>query len=359
MKIALLNLPFDNNYGGNLQRYALMKVLQGMGHDVTHINLYNYYYLPWYKKPYSYTKRIIRKYVLGEDVPINIERIYNERKYRNEIGIKKFYERYIQHTVPCYNISDIKRECYGRFDAYVVGSDQVWRKDMTKGIGIENYFLKFTVHENVRRIAYAISVGTDRFDYTYRDKKKLSRLYQRFDAVSVRENFTLSWLQKYGWTFPEAELNLDPTFLLDVDDYIKLIIESEVQDLTSGKIFCYVLDSTKEIEQAKRYYAEKRNMEIVNVGLENTTKTSIQQWLNNIRFSELIITDSFHGVVFSIIFRRPFIFLGNKRRGNARIESLFQTLGLGDINEEVKSYEIVERNILVLKEKSLHFLKNI
>ena len=66
MKIALLNLPFDNNYGGNLQRYALIKVLQGMGHEVEHINLHCSYSLPWYKYPYSIPKRIIKKYLLGK-----------------------------------------------------------------------------------------------------------------------------------------------------------------------------------------------------------------------------------------------------------------------------------------------------
>ena len=66
MKIALLNLPFDNNYGGNLQRYALIKVLQGMGHEVEHINLQCHYSLPLYKYPYSIPKRMIKKYLLGK-----------------------------------------------------------------------------------------------------------------------------------------------------------------------------------------------------------------------------------------------------------------------------------------------------
>ena len=81
MKIALLNLPYDNNYGGNLQRYALMKVLQDMGHTVTHINLRFRKNLPSYKMPFVYTKRTIGRLIGKRTAPIFEEQIWN-RKYK-------------------------------------------------------------------------------------------------------------------------------------------------------------------------------------------------------------------------------------------------------------------------------------
>ena len=93
MKIALLNLPYDNNYGGNLQRYALMKVLQDMGHEVTHVNLRFSYHLPWYKKPFSYTKRLILKYILGKGIKINQERFARQQYEKRCAATEPFYQR--------------------------------------------------------------------------------------------------------------------------------------------------------------------------------------------------------------------------------------------------------------------------
>ena len=157
MKIALLNLPYDNNYGGNLQRYALMKVLQDMGHDVTHLNLRFHYHLPWYKVPYSYTKRIILKYVLGRDVRINQEK-YSREQYQERCAItESFYQKYIKHTEPLYKLSELKK--YTDFDAYVVGSDQVWRKKIANKY-LPTMFLDFLPKDSkAKRIAYGVSLG--------------------------------------------------------------------------------------------------------------------------------------------------------------------------------------------------------
>ena len=86
MKIVLLNLPYDNNYGGNLQCYALMKVLKDMGHDVTHINLRLFYHLSWYKKPFSYAKRFILKYILGKNI-----KIYPSCRYHEPVPSSQSY----------------------------------------------------------------------------------------------------------------------------------------------------------------------------------------------------------------------------------------------------------------------------
>lgn len=156
MKIALLNLPFDNNYGGNLQRYALIKVLQGMGHEVEHINLQCDYSLPWYKYPYSIPKRIIKKYLLGEKkVDVLLEKHNEDIRKIIDANALAFYEKYIPHTFEVRNVSGIKKLLNsGNYDAVVVGSDQVWREGMTHSIGCENFFLKF-VPDDIKKIAYS------------------------------------------------------------------------------------------------------------------------------------------------------------------------------------------------------------
>lgn len=97
-KIAVLNLPFDNNYGGNLQRYALITILKGMGHQVEHINLQSRYSLPWFKKPFSFAKRIAKKMFLDKNTPIILEKqLAIQAKKRNVLALN-FYGKYSSYT---------------------------------------------------------------------------------------------------------------------------------------------------------------------------------------------------------------------------------------------------------------------
>lgn len=333
MKIALLNLPYDNNYGGNLQRYALMHVLESMGHEVTHINLRIHYKLPWYKKPYSYTKRFIKKYILGRDAKIDLEAFNNQQlKYRCS-NTDKFYNKYIKHTNACYTIKDVVKATKGIFDAFVVGSDQVWRKDMTASIGLENFFLAFTSGWLVKRIAYGVSVGKEQPGYSKADIKQLTPLYRAFDKVSVRESCLVECFENYGWSNPNPQSVLDPTLLLSASDYNSLIDAANTNCITEGKIYCYILDQKTEIiTHIQNKAAELGCDYIINDLQEVGNPTSIEQWLLNIRDARYIITDSYHGSVFSIIFNRPFEYCGNQRRGNARIENLLRVLEINDFN---------------------------
>lgn len=360
MKIALLNLPFDNNYGGNLQRYALIKVLQMMGHEVEHINLVYHNELPWYKKIPCYGKRIVKKYILFEK---NIQ-VFLEKKMCLEMEnktrlTKEFYDKYIPHTKSCKNIADIISVTRGKYSAFIVGSDQVWRADSTKQIGIENYFLRFTSSENVKRYAYSVSFGVSENIFSRKQIFELSKYYSNFNAVSVREEYALELLSKYNWNQPKATLTLDPTFLLSKEDYEQIISENEVVNLTSNKIFCYILDKTKEKIRQINDYQNNQTEQVVWVGLDNTDDVSICQWLNNIKNAKLVITDSFHGCVFSIIFNRSFIFLGNSGRGNSRIDSLFKILDINKDETMQLNWEKINQKISLYKVKSLFFLQEI
>ena len=358
MKIALLNLPFDNNYGGNLQRYAFVKVLQNMGHDVVHINLRRNYHLLWYRRPLSYAKRLVRKYFMGDDLPVNLERHLSEKAEQDNWQAEIFYAKYIPHTKKVYDIVGICETCRSRaFDAYIVGSDQVCRYDMTKSIGLNNYLLDFTKHQNVRRIAYAVSMG-NQTRLSGRLVSKLTKSYSRFSAVSVREQSALEILKSYGWEYPYATWVLDPTLLLIPTDYSRLIADGVTEPQTIGKFFCYVLDMSDAIrsliaEKETEYYAEAYVC-----GLHSSVTVSIEQWLRNISDSRMVITDSFHGVVFSILFNKPFLFLGNEVRGNARVDSLFEMLGIDRTQTTSLDWKCVNYKISEWRVKSFDFLIN-
>ena len=357
MKIALLNLPFDNNYGGNLQRYALVKVLQYMGHDVVHIYLKTVYFLPWYIKPYSYIKRIIKKYVFRQDICILYEKYQNAEIDKSCEMVLPFYDHYIPHTTPVRSIKEIKQVCKNGFDAYIVGSDQVWRKSMTAALGIKNYFFKFLDDNGAKRIAYAVSMDTSCCEFNSSEIKCLSKLYAKFDAVSVREISALKQLNIYGWNAVEAEVTLDPTLLLPVDKYLTLINSGTTVDLTSNKVFAYVLDQTSDKLKIVKEKAKSMKIDYFLLGIE-TSNTTIEQWLSNIYYSKFVVTDSYHGAVFSILFNKPFMFIGNERRGNFRIESLFSLREIENVDNCEFDLQKYNGKILELQKKSFKFLYN-
>lgn len=363
MKIALLNLPFDNNYGGNLQRYALMTVLQRMGHDVTHIFLRVHYSLPWHKAITELPLRMIKKYILGQTLDIFWEKKYNIIENTLADTVFPFYEKYIKHTSPVIDIQGLKVVTAEDYDVYMVGSDQVWREDMTRQIGIENYFFDFIDGtKDVKKIAYAVSLGSDNNLFPRKIIPKLTYLYNQFEAVSYRELSAKSIFSENEWIQPCPQLVLDPTMLLNAEDYEKVIIDNDTHSLTHGRIYCYVLDQNDTVLNSIHNIAAKTTKEVIIDGINNIkTPTSIPQWLKNIHDAEYVITDSYHGTVFSILFNKPFIFLGNERRGNTRIESLFTLLDIEQTNLNfIKCNDTVYSKLSMIRDESYSFLqKNI
>ena len=331
MKIALLNLPYDNNYGGNLQRYALMKVLQDMGHDVTHVNLRFDYHLPWYKKLFSYTKRMILKYLLGRSIKINQER-FARQQYKKRCAVTDpFYQRYIKHTEPITDLKKLK-ELDG-FDAFVVGSDQVWRKKIA-GKYLGTMFLDFLPADTTaKRIAYGVSLGVSEKELSQKEIDRLLELYKRFDAVSVREDSALDLFKVYGWNNPQAIQVLDPTMLLTKDDYLKLIENGNTVP-SKGNMFCYILDKTEEKSQLIVEKAEELQLKPFELGLKDDKPASIEQWLRSFADAEYVITDSYHGLVFSVIFNKPYYLIDNPFRGNARYKSLLKIIESNNENNQ-------------------------
>ena len=353
MKIALLNLPVDNNYGGHLQRYALMKVLQRMGHDVTHINLRFGFFLPWYKKPFSDAKRVILKYLLGKDIKINQECLLRQQYEERCAVTEPFYQRYIKHTEPITDLRKLK-DLHG-FDAFVVGSDQVWRKKIA-GKYLSTMFLDFLPADaTVKRIAYGVSLGVAENELNQEEVNRLSELYKRFDAVSVREDSALDLFIGYGWTNPQAIQVLDPTLLLTKDDYMQLIDNASTVP-SKGNMFCYILDKTEEKSQLIKQKAEDLQLKPFELGLTDDKPASMEQWLRSFADSKYIVTDSYHGVVFSIIFNKPFSLVKNRFRGNARFDSLYQLL---QFQREKFDWISINNELITLRNVSSEILKKL
>lgn len=376
MKIGIITQPLAINYGGLLQNYALQTILKRLGHDVYTINridIPEIYVSNIFQKSRFFVNQIIKR-ILGR--PFNL--LYHEYNHIRKNCIN-FVCRNINLTETFKSQEDLLRLINEYdFDGYVVGSDQVWRPCYS--LNIYNDFLDFCQDKiNIKRIAYAASFGVKDWEFTDEGTKECSRLLRLFDAVSVRESSGMELCEKYLGV--NAAHVLDPTLLLEKDDYIKLVEENK-EPHCSGNLFCYILDNNEIIENAINDIERKMSLKSFQVkaeknnpehrrwnGLDDYVVPSPTKWLRAFMDTEIVFTDSFHGCVFSIIFNKQFWVIGNKDRGNARFESLLQLFGLEDRRINIEDVNKVNLSVKIdwdrvnsikeeWKKKSISFLKD-
>lgn len=343
MKIAILTQPLDTNYGGILQCYALQTILERMGHKVQVLTKLRYgssYYVIY---PLAVCKRMVKRYMLGKEVAI--------LKAPHEIR-RKNLDKFIQQYIHQYKRRTFTEKIAYEFDIVIVGSDQVWRPAFSKPI--EEAFLSFLGDANIKRIAYAASFGLDNCDeYNKKQLENCSCLLKKFDAVSVRESSGVELCRNYFGV--DAVQVLDPTLLLSVEDY-KVLIDKGNAKSSQGNMLIYILDKTKEkMDLVNRIASEKGlipfwldspNEQNENLSLDKQVKMSVEQWLCAFNNASFVVTDSFHGCVFSILFHKQFIAVGNVERGLSRFNSLLNSFSISErLVTSVKDYES-KKNIL-------------
>lgn len=348
MRIAILTLPFHTNYGGILQAYALQKILIDKGYSVEVLD----------KKP--------------EQSSIFFRRFLNKiHSIVVRYTLKRHLSKFINTYIKIRKVNNLKELTSTDYDTIIVGSDQIWRAIYFKGSWkspIEDAFLDFTKGWKIKRISYAASFGLDFLErYSKTEIEKCGNLITTFDKVSVREDSGIS-ICKNNWGITPTQV-LDPTMLLSKEDYIQLIERAKIPSI-SGNLYCYILDPTEakttlinKIATEKKltpFFGLVHNNEKKRIG---QTIPSIETWLRGFWDAKLIITDSFHGCVFSIIFGKPFIAIGNANRGMSRFLSLLKLFNLENnlIDENSKSYpseiKIADKNLLQsYRKESLSFL---
>ena len=367
MRIGILTLPLNINYGGILQAYALQTVLERMGHEVWLINK-----IP-YKKNVSWYKLIVRifqKYILGrKDIHIFFERDfnkYNSPQSEMRVNTNRFIDEHIK-IVSIYDINEIKPECY---DAIVVGSDQIWRpKYLIEPFNddVTPAFLSFATSWSINRVAYAASFGTDVWEYSDEETCKIKNLAKKFQAISVREDSGVRLCKENLGV--EATHVLDPTMLLDEDDYNRIAQNGKTPN---GDLMCYILDKSSYKNDVIAKVAKAKGLVPFNTNASDVIEVQppVEDWLQGLKHAKMVITDSFHACVFSIIYHKPFIAISNDIRGNARLTSLLTMFGLEDrLIEEGKElnsklinspidYVKVDKLLDEWRKKSSAFLKD-
>lgn len=312
MKVGIITQPLGINIGGILQNWALQKTVANMGHNPVTLNFY---------RPYKVSlKEVFR--IWGRNVRTLLRRLYGR------------YDRFMTTSdgfPMAANIDFINNEiavterctAYSPLDgagAYIVGSDQVWRPRYNIGT-LEDSFLRFISDSQCIRVAYAASFGTETWELDDTWTAECKKLLGRFDAVSVREKSGAELCRTY--LDRDAAVVLDPTLLLRADDYHRLYRHMPASMPRHTASYFLDINTTKHKTAVKA----ARILGATDIDL-HPRRTHVAEWLSAMASAEVVITDSFHGTVFAIIFHRKFAVLSNHRRGNSRLHSLLSQLGL-------------------------------
>ena len=339
--VGVIGLWAENNYGCLLTGYALYSLVKELGYSTAFI-----------KK-----KRI--------DAP-----------FTNSM-VERFTPK-LDVVIP--DLSDLP-DLNNHFDTFLVGSDQVWNYELTCSDG-KFFFLDFVTSDK-RKIAYASSLGS-RFNAPNGvEKNIIGYLLNRFDKISVRENYAVDELRKNVGI--NSEMVLDPVFMCDKSVYENLINEVSEHLPNEDYIFAYIMDPTPEKNRILNYVSQALDLKVyVATDASNNTvkrgritflyvlpEIDLQVWLKYYKNSKFVVTDSFHGTCFSVIFQKDFVSIGNISRGIKRFESLLGLLGLTERMVTSLS-ELADKNLLAKdidykrvyttinkeKDRSLVWLKN-
>jgi hypothetical protein len=318
MKIGILTFHKSKNYGAILQAFALMTTLRTLGHEPTIINRPNKKF-----KLYRFVLHLIK-----DAITLDIIRWHSFKRQANKL-LKPKSTKYDNDSILDFE----KRE---DFDCCIVGSDQVWRVEYSQ-IGL-NYFFDFITNNKIKKISYAASFGMDSWKEQENITTKVKELIKKFDGVSVREKSGLEICKDIFDV--EATLVLDPTLLLTKEKYIELFQLKPYQSNSSKKkLVSYIIGRNKIDLIKSKKLAKENNLKHKNLfyntlnPFDSYTENPFnyftpKDWLQNILEADYVITNSYHGTIFSIIFEKPFFVLNNESAGITRLKSLLTILNL-------------------------------
>ena len=315
------------NYGNIIQRFALEEYLKQRG--------------------YRFDSLIFSDWT--DDVG---DEIYGETR--------RFINTYISGVIFDKNLK--------KYDNYIVGSDQVWRNWYEKDEWslYSPFFLEFVEDSKSNKISYAASFGVDTLKeagINERLKNKIRPLLKNFDYISVREDSgrkLVGEICQMDWS--DVKVVIDPTLLLKPTDYSRIIDSHyKTKERTDLGIFCYILDITDNKRAMINEIKDTIGGDLIIMNPQPSKKyEAVETWLRGFRDAQFVVTDSFHGAVFSIINNTEFIVINNKSRGSARFVTLFNLLDISldrivshNFNEDINQLSKIDWKMVNKKLKTV------
>lgn len=327
MKIGILTFHRAINYGAFLQAFALKTFLTSLGHDVEIVD----YWPEGHADAYRLFPHSWKKYSLIGKLKFLVSFIlrYGRAKKRRD-KMQKLVEEYLNlTTLPLYQEAQSLNAL--SYDCIVYGSDQIWWKsNIPSYLGFDPVYWGEYVPTSIKKIAYAPSMGI--INLIEDDKRDIRKWLRNFDALSVREidlYKTISFL-----TSQEIALVLDPVFLLSTEEWEKLCIPLQ----RTKYILYYNLLPSKEADTLVETLSKQMKCDIVEitgtVNLKKIGKRYVQtadaiQFISLIKNAHFVVTSSFHGTAFSLLFKKQFFAIGMGKRAG-RVESLLEQLDISN-----------------------------
>lgn len=375
-KVAILTKYYKNyNYGGMLQGYALHRTIENLGYDCDIIS-----YDVW-KNPNPVYKNILqqcKQYGFRSAFEKVLEKLISKQGYMIKGVVeerKLLFNHFMDETganTKEYDDSNLS-ELNNLYDYFVSGSDQVWNPN-----AVRNLYLQGFVYDDSKKIAYAASIGRDRF--SEHEAGVMIPYISSFSYLGIREKTGANLLKKY--MNKNITTVLDPTMLLSHEDWDEIASERIVDEPYA--LFYFFSDSY-EIRSKVEAFCKNKGLKLVLIpyakqefNYEDSKgdcirldKVGPKEFLSAIKNSDYVFTDSFHGSVFSIMFSKEFVVFERNKKGhvsmNSRLYDLLDTYGLGDrlisdykILDSLEDIDYVSVNKILedKKKESIIFLKN-
>jgi len=366
MKIGILTYQRAENYGAMLQCYALKTYLEQQGYLVEMVDYWPHYHENYYKifsitifKSLSFRGKIAYTIYTVLSLCWLIKRKKNFNRFMNQyLNIPKKIR---------YRSSDICSD----YDLVIYGSDQIWRKQNLHGCqGYDPWYFGNDHIQSLKKITYAASMGV--LNITENDQLFLSKMLDNFTEISVREADLQSLLVDLE---KKSLVALDPVFLINKDDWRR--IYSQNDDISDKKyILFYNLLQTKEsieiVDAISNYYGYEvkeiyRGRDWHHKGKRYIKSAGVEDFISLIHNAEFVVSNSFHGVAFSIIFEKQFYAVGMRDK-TERVLTLLSALWI--VNRYIYSkdkmnfesmtidYSEVKKSLLPLQNASRSFLSN-
>lgn len=347
-KVGILTLHYGLNYGGVLQTYATKETLKELG------------YCP----------------IIIDRIPAAFGRNYPlRRKLAHPLTQRAFY-LFRKHELrpisrPIFTSAELSDLLSKDFYGIVIGSDQVWRKAVFSVDG--DYYLLHQQQLSIKKVAYAASTGIADWEYDEQETEEITKSLKTFSGISVREQEAVPMFKQHCGI--DVCNILDSTLSANPCIYAPLMIKASISG--KGKLITYILDWNDNKRQIVKHIAKQTNLDVQHI-LSDVNKRkglvsriihqdpSVYDWVNQIATAEFVVTDSFHGMAFCIIFNKQFIAIGNVARGMARFTSLLSQLCLTDrlttgvlpdITNKI-NYEPVNKLLQAKRAESINFLNN-
>lgn len=324
MNIGILTMNYKKNYGGILQTYGLSEYLKSLGHNVKIINYQN----SGKQSFHSILSRIdslLIKFISKKKALIPKENL-SKQYLQNFIDFRNDYLDYTE---------EVNENCISKynkfFDVIIIGSDQIWN-----GVNSNKLIYYFDWDYSGKKIAYAACTILQ--ESPFFQKKKISKLLNKFNHISVRDENTADYVYKHALIKPQ--IVVDPSCLWDYQEFISK------PPLNKPYILTYILSNEinggndKAIKIIKEYIGDYTvvSLNIPSVSVISKSIADIfindatpQEWVNYFYHASFIFTDSFHGIMFSLKFKKPFIGYMKEGQRKSRLQDLINRFELKNI----------------------------